>query len=196
MARRRGKQVEVYVNLGNLKYGFKTTKDVHETYKSELGQTAYSGATGVVFGANSPKPARATKEFASGSISSYCSTTKIDNLKNNDWVVTSKGSIRGIKTSGKTRTVYLEMPGGWLYAWNITAAEADLAQQLGFKLAGGADAGNLVWGVNSPKPPRASKRENGSSTSTFIKPQQSVIDAAVGAGYSISGIAYDLLPDT
>lgn len=87
------------------------------------------------------------------------------------------------------------MPGGYKYAWNITTAEADLAATLGFVAATGADAPNLIWGVNSPKPPRASKRENGSSVSTFCKPQQSVIDAAITAGFSISGVDYDLLPN-
>ena len=109
--------------------------------------------------------------------------------------VTQKGSLRGIKTAGKTRTVYLPMPGGWKYAWNITAAEADLAADLGFTLASGADAGDLIWGVNSPKPPRAIKRGAEGSTSTFIQPKQSVIDAAIGKGYSISGVDYELLPD-
>lgn len=195
MARRRGTQVAVYVTRGNLKYGFKTTEDVHNTYKSELGQTTYSGAAGVVFGANSPKPARATKEFTAGSVSSYCSDSKINDLRSSDWLVTRSGSIRGIKTAGKTRTVYVDMPGGWKYAWNITAAEADLADELGFVQATGADATDLVWGVNSPKPPRAIRRQNGSSVSTFIKPQQSQIDAAIAAGFSVSGVDYDLLPN-
>ncbi len=196
MARRRGEQIKVYVVVGNLKYGFYTTESVHNSYKGELGQTTYAGAVGVVFGANSPKPARATKEFASGSISSYCSSDKIAGLKKNNWVVTNKGSIRGIKTGGKTRTVFVDMPGSWKYAWNITKAEADLAGVLGFQLATGADAADLIWGVNDPKPPRAVKRENGSSTSTFIQPKQSVIDKAIAAGFSISGINYDLLPES
>ena len=196
MARRRGEQIKVYVEVGNLKYGFKTTESVHNSYKGELGQITYGGAVGVVFGANSPKPARATKEFASGSISSFCSSDKIASLKKNDWVVTNNGSIRGIKTGGKTRTVFVDMPGGWKYAWNITKAEADLSAILGFQVATASDAADLVWGVNDPKPPRAVKRENGSSTSTFIQPKQSVIDKAIEAGFSISGINYDLLPES
>ncbi len=196
MARRRGEQIKVYVEVGNLKYGFRTTESVHNSYKGELGQITYAGAVGVVFGANSPKPARATKEFAAGSISSFCSSDKIPSLKKNNWVVTNNGSIRGIKTAGKTRTVFVDMPGGWKYAWNITKAEADLSAILGFQLATGADAADLVWGVNDPKPPRATKRENGSSTSTFIQPKQSVIDKAIEAGFSISGINYDLLPES
>ncbi len=179
MARRRGEQVEVYVTIGSLKYGFKTTKSVHNSYKSELGQTTYAGSAGVFFGANSPKPPRATKEFASGTIGSYCSTDKISSLKSNGWTVSRKARIRGVKTAGKTRTVYVDMPGGWKYAWNITASEADLASELGFVLATGADATDLIWGVNYPKPPRASKTDENGTTSTFMKPQNSAI--GVGA---------------
>ena len=196
MARRRGKQLLVYVTLGNLKYGFSTTKDIHEAYKPELGQTTYAGAAGVVFGANSPKPARATKEFTGQLVSSYCSSDKIASLRKADWTVSNKGSIRGLSGTGKTKTVFVPMPGGWNYAWNITKAETDLAATLGFQVASASDATSLVWGVNNPKPPRATKRENGSSTSTFVQPKQSVIDKAIEAGFSISGINYDLLPES
>ncbi len=99
MARRRGEQVEVYVTIGSLKDGFKTTKSVHNSYKSELGQTTYNGSAGVFFGANSPKPPRATKEFASGTIGSYCSTDKISSLKSNGWTVSRQARIRGVKTA-------------------------------------------------------------------------------------------------
>jgi hypothetical protein len=197
MARRRGETVQVYVTiLGSLKYGFRTNKSIHDAYKTELGQTTYAGAAGVFFGANSPKPAKASKEFASGTVGSFCSTDKISTLRAADWVVTRKNNIRGIKTSGKTRTVFVDMPGGYKYAWNITAAEVSLSTTLGFEAATGADASSLIWGINYPKPPRASKKENGSSVSTFIKPQASVIDAAITAGFSVGGVDYDLLPNT
>lgn len=196
MARRRGETVQVYVTiLGGLKYGFRTTKTVHNAHGAILGQDTYQSAPGVFFGANSPKPAKATLETPTGNVSSYCSTAKIDDLKAANWTITRRNSIRGVKTAGRTRTVYVDMPGGYKYAWNITAAEAALASTLGFTAATGADASSLIWGVNYPKPPRASKKENGSSVSTFCKPQQSVIDAAITAGYSISGVDYDLLPN-
>ncbi len=193
MARRRGEQVEVYVTIGSLKYGFSTNKTVHNSYKSELGQTTYNGSAGVFFGANSPKPPRATKEFKTGTVGSFCSTDKVSSLKKNGWTVSRKGTIRGVKTAGKTRTVYVDMPGGWKYAWNITASEADLASDLGFVLASGADAASLVWGVNYPKPPRASRQDEGGSTSTFMKPQNSAITKAISKGWSVSGVDYDLL---
>jgi hypothetical protein len=201
MARRRGELISVYVEMGasKYKYGFNTTKSVHTKHKDALGQTTYAGSAGVFFGANAPKPSRASKEEASGTVSSFCSTAKIDTLKKALWTITNT-RIRGIKTAGKTRTVYVDMPGNWKYAWNITAAEAtDLAADLGFQLATGANASSLIWGVNSPKPPRASKRvatDVGAEThSSFIKPQASVIEAAIAKGYAISNIDYDLVPN-
>ncbi|WP_254921443.1 hypothetical protein [Nodularia sp. NIES-3585] len=107
--------------------------------------------------------------------------------------MTSGGSgVRGIKTAGPTRTVYVDMPGGYKYAWNLTAAEVSHAGDLGIEQATGS-TDNMVWG-STPKPPRASKRDGGSVISTFIKPQVSVIEAAVGKGWSIRGVSYDLLP--
>lgn len=193
--RRRGSRIAVHVKItGNRKYGYLTQETIYNKHKDALGITKFAGASGVFFGANAPKPPRATFDFATGAESTFCSEDKTAELRKTGWTITRPGSIRGVKTAGKTRTVYVEMPGGWLYAWNITASEADLADELGFVLATGADASNLVWGVGNPKPPRASRRDNSGTVSTFIKPQQSVIDAAVGAGWTVSSVDYDLLP--
>lgn len=197
MARRRGERIKVYVEIsGNRKYGFQTQQTIVNQYKTNLGMTTFAGAAGVFFGANAPKPPRATLETASGSISSFCSANKIAELRKTEgWTVNSGGvRVRGVKSAGKTRTVYVEMPGGWKYAWNITASEASLSSELGFELATGSDAGDLVWGVQDPKPPRASKRQADGIVSTFIKPQLSVIERAVNAGWTVSSVNYDLLP--
>lgn len=194
MARRRGENVPVYVDMGTLKYGFQTNKDIHETHKAALGQTTYAGAAGVFFGANSPKPFKATRETGINTISSYCSSNKVSSLKSDGWSVTRKGSIRGIKTSGKTRTVFVEMPGGWNYAWNITAAEVNLAATLGFQIATSSDV--LIWGVNSPKPPRAYKKEETGRVSTFIAPKQSVFDQATTEGWSITNNTVGVVAET
>ncbi len=195
MPRRRGNKIPVYVTFSGLKYGFQINKAFHEQYKGVLGQTAFAGAEGVFFGANSPKPNRATLEIEGGSkVSSFCSSAKINDLQKANWIVTSSGSgARGVKTSGPTRTVYVDMPGAYKYAWNLTAAEVDNAAILGIEQASGS-TDNMVWG-STPKPPRASKRVGGSTVSTFIKPQQSVIEAAVGAGWSVRGVSYDLIPN-
>lgn len=195
MPRRRGNKVGAYVEFSGLKYGFQINKAFHEQYKTILGQTTFQGAAGVFFGANSPKPNRATLEIAGGSkVSSFCSSSKINDLQKANWIITSANSgIRGVKTSGPTRTVYVDMPGNYKYAWNLTATETEHMQVLGIEPATGS-TDKMVWG-STPKPPRASKRVNGSTISTFIKPQQSVIDAAVTAGWSIRGVSYDLLPN-
>lgn len=199
MARRRGNRVKVHVKIsGGREYGFQTQENIHNQYKSNLGQTLFVNASGVFFGANAPKPPRAVYDGnSSGTISSFCSTDKVKELKKTaGWTVQESGTIRGVITSGKTRTVFVEMPGGWKYAWNITAAEVDLAGELGFQVATGADAPNLVWGVQDPKPPRASRKTADGNVSTFIKPQNSVMQAAAEKGWTVRGVDYALLPDS
>jgi hypothetical protein len=194
MARRRGERTPVMVLLGTLKYGFQTQKSITTSYGSELGHVAYSPDTGVgiFFGANSPKPPRATKQFDTGAISSFCSTQQIGTLRTGGWTVSSNSSRRGIRSAGKTKSVFVDMPGGYRYAWNISSAEADLASELGFELATGGMS-DLVWG-STPKPPRASKVGTDGRISTFCKPQASAIDAAIAKGWTVSGVDYDLLP--
>lgn len=194
MARRRGERVPVLVMLGTLKYGFQTQKTTTTSYGTELGHVAYApeAGVGVFFGANAPKPPKAKKVFTTGSVSSFCSTSKIDELRKADWEISNKSSRRGIKSAGLTRTVYVDMPGGYRYAWNITADDVDLGALLNFEQAT-ASMNDLVWG-STPKPPRASKRENGTVTSTFCKPDVTTIEALVAAGWSVSGVSYDLIP--
>lgn len=200
MARRRGKKIPVYVKYKpyggtELKYGFQCHESFHNQYKGPLGQTQFAGATGVFFGCNAPKPNRASKEETTGTVSSFCSTSNINDLEKAGWTIRNTTRYRGVKSSGKTRTVYVPMPGGYNYAWNITSSEADLAGELGFQLAAGSTQ-DLIWG-SSPKPPRASKKNGENRTvSTFIQPKLSVIEAAIGKGWSVSGVNYDLLPDT
>ena len=195
MVRRRGNKVQAYVTFKSvLKYGFQINESFHETYKSELGQTQFAGAVGVFFGCNSPKPNRASKLSATGTASSFCSSASEKSLQKAGWTINSRGSnIRGIKTAGLSRTVYIPMPGGYNYAWNLTAAEISVIEELGIQEAE-ADTANLIWG-STPKPPRASKKEASGSVSTFIQPKQSIITGAVEKGWSIKGINYELLPE-
>lgn len=193
MARARGARTPVFVTLtGTIKYGFQASANT-ATHRATLGHTVYNNQAGVFFGANSPKPNRATKEISGHSVSSFCDPSKIDALRAADWIITRTGRRRGLKTSGRSRTVYVEMPGGWNYAWNITADDVDLAADLGFSQAAAATA-NLIWGVSYPKPPRATRRIAGANHSSFIKPAAATIDAAVAAGWTVSAIDYDLLP--
>jgi hypothetical protein len=195
MARRRGKQIKVYVTLRTLKYGFQTRKTEHEQHKETIGQTTYTGAAGVFFGANSPKPPRAVYS-GTDTYSSFCSTGKVSAIKKmENWAVIKPGGVRGVRLSGKTRTVYQPMPGGWNYAWNIPVGELDLKADLGFVQATGADASDLIWGVNDPKPPRATKTTSAGRQGSFITPKASVMDAAVAKGYSLSSVNYALIPN-
>ncbi|BFM38904.1 hypothetical protein [Synechocystis sp. LKSZ1] len=196
MARNRGERVKVYVTLNDKKYGFLTQQEGHNTHKAALGHTAYAGAAGVFFGCNSPKPPRATYDGSENTFSSFCSTNKVSALKKTaGWTVNDKTGRRGVKTSGRTRTVYVDMPGGWKYAWNLPTSELDIIGTLGIVQASGADAADLVWGVQDPKPPRASRKTAAGTQSTFAKPQASVLDAAAAAGFTISGVDYDLIPN-
>lgn len=192
MPRSRGERSPVFVTIGAAKYGFLASAN-SAPYRAALGQTVYTNQAGVFFGANSPKPNRASKLFPAGTIASFCDPGSEADLRADDWTVTRSGNRRGIRTAGLTRTVFVEMPGGYNYAWNITAGEMTHAAVLGFSQASGSTA-NLIWG-STPKPPRASKRISGGTVSTFIEPRPAVINAAVTAGWSVSGVDYDLLPD-
>jgi hypothetical protein len=192
MARARGGRTNVFVTIGAIKYGFAAGAG-SSAHRADLGHTVFADQPGVVFGANSPKPNRASKIIANETISSFCDPSKEDDLRTAEWTILRNSRRRGITQSVRSRSVYVAMPGGYNYAWNITVDELDLANDLGFLPATGATA-NLVWG-SSPKPPRASRVIAGSRVSSFIRPQQSIIDAAVTAGYSISGIDYALIPD-
>ncbi len=187
MARRRGNRILVYTELaGGLKYGFQTQESIHNAYKAILGQTTYEGAAGVFFGANSPKPGRASKEFASGRVSSFCSskTATRNSLRADGWTISRGGSNRGVKLAGKTRTVYVDMPGGYKYAWNLTRAEvAEATGELGVKLATGNE-NDLIWG-STPKPPRAQKQTAAGSVSTFSDPSEAAGVAAAEAGWTV-----------
>ncbi len=195
MATRRGKKVEVYVVIGkDLKYGFMTQQDIHSRYKAVLGQTTYAGAEGVFFGANRPKPPRASIETANGTDSSFCSVKQIDALEKAGWQVKKKTTLPGVRKVGKTRTVFVPMPGGYNYCWNIQTAMLVHKGDLSFQEAT-ASTPDLVMGINNPKPPRAMKKINGESYSTFIAPQQSALDKAINAGWTITSVDYDLIPD-
>ena len=187
MARRRGERIEVYVGISpNLLYGFKTQASIHNAYKDILQQVTWKSKAGVFWGANSPKPFRASKEFATGRVSSFCSdgAANLKALRDDGWTITRSRKQRGVKLAGKTRTVYVDMPGGYKYAWNLTRAEvAEATGQLGVKLATGTEE-DLIWG-STPKPPRAQKQTGAGSVSTFSDPSEAAGVAAAEAGWTV-----------
>ena len=187
MARRRGNRILVYVGISpGMLYGFQTQESIHNSYKDILKQVRWESRAGVFWGANSPKPYRASKEFATGRVSSFCSdgTANLKALRDDGWTVTRSRQSRGVKLAGKTRTVYVDMPGGYKYAWNLTRAEvAEATGQLGVKLADGTE-NDLIWG-STPKPPRAQKQTAEGSVSTFSDPSEAASTAAAEAGWTV-----------
>lgn len=199
MARARGARQEVFVTIGSVKYGFRASAR-SSPYRTVLGHVVVTDANrgGVIFGANSPKPNRASKEISGSVVSSFCDPSQESTLagssQNGGWAISRTSRRRGITNTPKARTVFVNMPGGWRYAWNITRAELDLADDLGFTVAVGTESG-LVFGAQSPKPPRATRKANGQITSTFIEPDQTIMDAAIADGWSISntfGVVLDV----
>ncbi|HEY9804803.1 MAG TPA: hypothetical protein V6D25_31005 [Leptolyngbyaceae cyanobacterium] len=198
MPRQRGGEVKAFVKVqGDLNYGFSVNKNRHQQYGAELGQTTFDGRQGVFFGAESPKPNRAEKQLSggNGTVSSFISAGKENTLQKAGWVIKRTGSIRGISSTAISLAVYVPMPGNYNYAWQLTKDMADVMAILGIQAAAG-DTADMVWG-SDPSPPRASKRIQGTNSrmSTFIQPKNSIIIAAVQAGWSITKIDYDLIPD-
>lgn len=173
-----------------IKYGFLTnTKEAEQT---ALGQTTidFTAAlpTGLCFGANAPKPGRASKVTATQSVSSYYSIAKAGTLKADGWRLSRPFIRRGGITS-KTVGVYVTL-NGIKYAWMMPTEtynkiESDLAG-LGIELADANDK-DLVWGASSPKPPKGSKVVDTNIISTFVDPTKA---NSLPTGWSLSGKEY------
>lgn len=184
MPRLRGAQVLAYVpvTVNNFKYGFKTNERKFNGYGSALGQKTALGVTGVFYGANSPKPGIARKLFKEGSTSGYFDLAKRASLQKAGWTLNNGDASQGIRTDGLSVTVAHDTPYGYMYAWNVTKAEAAVAKQLGAVVP--TDPDKLVWG-SFPKPPVAKRRDASGSKSTFCKPDLAQINQAILAGWSV-----------
>ncbi|MBD2090978.1 hypothetical protein H6F67_14070 [Microcoleus sp. FACHB-1515] len=191
MPRSRGERDKVFVTLGTLQYGFLASNN-SRPYRAALGHTAYDNQTGVVFGANSPKPNRATKEVtANDVVSSFCDPGQEATLKADGWIINGGGRRRGLARTPRSRTVFVDM-GTYNYGWNLTTGEHQYMAELGIEFASGSTP-TLVFG-STPKPPRATRKINGRVVSTFIAPIPAVLTAAETAGWSISD-PYGVLPE-
>lgn len=151
------------------KYGFLTNIDAADGVV--LGHVAKADVTGpIVFGANSPKPARATKEKATGTVSSFIDVLAIPAARSARWSI-GKGKNRTGGTNNKVNIVYVTIE-GIKYAWplpKLTQSNLGDISVLGIKLATAEDK-DLVFGAKTPKPPRATKRGGDSSFSTYYDP--------------------------
>ncbi|MBF2016298.1 MAG: hypothetical protein IGS23_14055 [Rivularia sp. T60_A2020_040] len=179
--------VSVVIKMGQttINYGFNT--GLIEGQRANFGQVAVANSlpTGFVFGANAPKPARASKRTTTGYNSSYAADDKIKTLREAGWRTTRK-KTRGITSGGLSRTVYVTI-GGINYAWNLpsSASEPTSLEQVGIKNAKVTDL-DLIFGAEFPKPPRYAiafgEGDAGGTYSTYIDPEKET--EAVGAGWN------------
>jgi hypothetical protein len=144
----------------DIKYGFFTNAD--STARTALGHTAITGAypTGLVLGANAPKPGRATRIRATGVESSFVSAGARTTAVAAGWKV-SPGRVRNGASSTKSKTVYVTAEGNKI-AWKMptflyTKISADIAG-LGILEAASSDL-DLVFGARYPRLPRVGKIE-------------------------------------
>lgn len=184
MPRFRGSQSLVYVpvTVNNYKYGFKMNDQKFNAYGAELGIKTAVSETGVFYGANSPKPPRARKKFTDGTVSAFFDNSKRRTLASSGWTLNNGDNAQGIRSDGLAVTVAVDTPHGYMYAWNITKTERNLATSLGAEVP--TDPDKLVWG-SFPKPPRARRKDADGSKSTFVKPDLAVINTAIAAGWSV-----------
>lgn len=157
-----------------VKYGFPSNVDA--AVATACGHQQITGdVVGLVFGANSPKPGRASRKNAAGeSQSSFYDFAVYFQLIEDGWSVSLPKRKRG-GTTARGRSVYVTV-NGIKYAWNMTNRQAqrigDLAG-LGIEQATNNDT-DLVFGASQPKPPSARKVEVGEGgtdvISTFVDP--------------------------
>lgn len=187
---RYGARTEVYVTPfagSQIKYGFLT--NVKEASQTALGHVKVNRSQlpeGLVFGANAPKPGRASKFTATGNESSFYDIKQAEALRAAGWRM-SFPTIRRGKVGRRSVCVYVTL-GSINYAWMLNnETKASIGKDLdalGIKL-GKADDRDLVWGARFPKPPKGYKTGADNRTiSTFIDPSK--VDNPP-AGWSSSG---------
>ncbi len=173
-----------------VKYGFLT--NVLDSIGTACGHTAYDEANpvaGVVFGANAPKPGRASKQRAGGGTdSTFYDISRAAALRADGYTL-SRPYIKRGSSSSLSKSVYVTI-GTIKYAWKMPATQynrigADRTA-LGIQDATGSDT-DLVWGSNT-KPPKASKQDAGDTLTTFVDPQR--VDN-LPTGWSSAGREYD-----
>ncbi|MEM6840051.1 MAG: hypothetical protein AAF609_24850 [Cyanobacteria bacterium P01_C01_bin.120] len=158
-------------NGSTILYGFLTNIDGGDS--ATLGhQDAAVAAQGTVFGANSPKPARASRKRATGTTSSFIDWNSIAAARQAGWSVGKASNRRGGQTA-KSRVVAVTFQ-GITYAWNMPLDTynnigAGDRQTLGIRDTDTNDT-NLVFGVDSPKPPKATFDAGENQYTTFYDP--------------------------
>lgn len=178
--------VTIKVGVTTINYGFLT--GLVSANRASFGQTAITAnlPTAFCFGANAPKPSRASKRETTGYISSYCADDKINALKAAGYRTTAK-KVRAPQLGGLAPTVFITID-GIKYAWNSpkAAAQPTSYNSTGIQAATANDT-DLVYGAEFPKPPRYAIEITGSDNqsgtfSTFVDPSNE--DALATAGWS------------
>lgn len=158
-------------NGSTIRYGFLTNIDAADGVA--LGhQDANAAVNGLVFGANSPKPARASRKRATGTTSSFIDWNSVAAARTAGWSI-GKASIRRGGTTAKSRVVAVTFQ-GITYAWNMPLDTynnigAGDRQTLGLRDTDTNDT-DLVFGADSPKPPKAIFDAGENSYSTYYDP--------------------------
>lgn len=157
------------------KYGFMT--NVLAAVGTDCGHNEVTGdfPTGLVIGANAPKPGRATKRGTTGTGGSFYDIANRASLKAAGYSTTAPRIRRG-GAGANSRAVYVDLD-GVRYAWRMPqttfANVSGVLSDLGITECTGAEV-NLVWGASYPKPPKASTTITGAggvnTISTFIDP--------------------------
>lgn len=146
-------------------YGFWT--NLEGSASTILGHTlidvgAYQNPpTGLMIGANFPKPSRASKRIGTEIASSYCSSANARSLATQGWRVTppKKQSplILATEASKLVQSVYIRMRGikyGWQMPKETRTRITSVFATLGIVDATEADRNELVFGPSFPKPPK------------------------------------------
>lgn len=181
------------------RYGFLTS--LPEAEAVVLGQiTALSNngtlLPGVVVGANSPKPPKANRVRATGETdTSFVNYADIAAARAAGWTIRA-GKIRIPRTTLRARPVYVESLAGpedatirIRYGWNMPLTQynevgADRAA-LGIVDIDETNYGEVLFGINNPKPKRAVRRRAaGGVVTTFVG---SAAENALPANWSLVG---------
>lgn len=160
-----------------LKYGFPS--GLKDSLRDDFGQVAVNFdqlGTGLVLGANSPKPYRAGKRLTTGFESSFADPSKVSTLKAAGWSITFP-KVRTATRSSLSVTLFVTI-GGIKYAW----VTPKLPQGVTLTAIGAAEPGandkDLVFGARFPRPARygldltVEGSENTTSISIFVDPSK------------------------
>jgi len=159
-------------NGSSIRYGFLTNIDSGDSQILGHQDAAAAGQGGIVYGANSPKPARASRRRATGTTSSFIDWNSITSARQQGWT-TGKANIRRGGSTARGRVVAVTFQ-NLTYAWNMPLDTynnigAGDRQTLGIRDTDENDT-NLVFGAQYPKPPKARFDAGDNIYSTYYDP--------------------------